>query len=253
MDVAARDEGTQLHAVPDTERGAGIQWSTDRSGLLLVVESSIPTGVGETPGAFSALRLLDVATRSVREVARLSEASRFWPVGWDRGRAIAGACIALPDGTAIAYAVVGEDARSTRTPMDPGIPARTVQSSGRSVLAVMNEAVIRVWDLASYDQHRELGAASGERIAFARWGPSGTDILVAVADRLEVWPAQGGERRVVARSLPAATDLLVSADGALAFITFDGGRNAVAVEIASGRLAPVPVSGDRLVATVSLD
>jgi hypothetical protein len=56
---------------------------------------------------------------------------------------------------------------------------------------------------------------------------------------------------VIARGLPAASDLLVSADGALGFLTFDEGRGAVAVDLASGRTAPVPMAGGRLVATLS--
>src|SRR5439155_1114670 len=79
------------------------------------------------------------------------------------------------------------------------IPAATVRSSGTAVLGVMNGVVIRVWSIASYADHRELGANPGDRIAFARWRPGATDIVVSIADRLELWPAAGGDHRVVAR------------------------------------------------------
>jgi len=135
--------------------------------------------------------------------------------------------------------------------MDPGIPARTVASSGGAVLGLMKESVIRVWGIASYNEHRELGAPSGERIAVARWKPGGTEIVVSLADRLEIWPAAGGDHRIVARGLAAATDLLVSTDGALAFVGFDSGRSVVAVDLATGRTSPVPMAGERLIAAVS--
>jgi hypothetical protein len=119
------------------------------------------------------------------------------------------------------------------------------------VLGVLNENVIRVWTLASYTEHREFGAAPGERISFARWKPGADDIVVLVADRLELWPKGGGDRRIVARGLPAASDLLVSSDGALAFVTFDDGRSAMAVDLATGRTAPLPMSSSQLVAPIS--
>jgi hypothetical protein len=147
--------------------------------------------------------------------------------------------------------VTGEDALSTRFPMEPGIPVATVQASGKAVLGVLGGVVIRVWTVGSYHEHLEFAANPGETIAFARWKPGTDEIVVSVADRLETWPAAGGERRVIARGLPVASDLLVSSDAALAFVTFDDGRGAVAVDLATGRTAPVPMDGGRLVATLS--
>ena len=151
----------------------------------------------------------------------------------------------------IAWAVVGEDALSARVPMDGGIPARTIIASGNDVLGVLNATVIRVWTLASYTQHLEFGAVSGERISVARWRPTTDEIVVLVADRLELWPKGGGDRRIVARGLPIAKDLLVSSDGALAFVTFDGGFSAMTIDLASGRTIALPMSGAQLVAPLS--
>jgi len=251
FDVAAPDQDTSIATVLETERGAGAVWSTDRTGLLLAIGSSGRAGTGEAPGQFSALRVVDTPTRSIHEIARLTDGTSFWPVGWDRDARLTGACVASADGDAVAYAVIGEDALSARVPMDSGIPARTVESSGSAVLGIMKESVIRVWSIASYNEHRELGAPSGERIAVARWKPGGTEILVSIADRLEIWPAAGGDHRVVARGLGPATDLLVSADGVLAFVGFDSGRSVVAVDLATGATAPLPMAGERLVAAVS--
>ena len=251
FDTNAPDQQTPLTTVLAAERGAAAVWSADRIGLLLVVESSGRSGGGEDPGTFSALRVLDAPTRVIHEIARLSDGSQFWPVAWDRDSRLTGACITAADGSAVAYAVIGEDALSARIPMEAGIPARTVQSSGTLVLGVVNGAVIRVWGIASYTDHRELGASAGERIAFARWRTGGGDIVVSVADRLEIWPAQGGPHRVVTHGLPEATDLLVSTDGATAVVSFDGGMSAVAVDLETGRTAPVPMAGERLVAAVS--
>jgi len=151
----------------------------------------------------------------------------------------------------IAWVVVGEDTLSSRVSMESGIPALTIRASGNDVLGVVNGSVLRVWTLASYNTHGEFGAAPGERISFARWKPGADEIVVLVADRLEIWPKAGGDRRVVGRGLAAASDLLVSADGALAFLTYDGGASATAVDLASGRTAPVPMSGSRLVLPIS--
>jgi hypothetical protein len=248
FDATAPDQDTAMLSVLPGERGAAAVWSVDRTGLLLVVEAAGPADQG---GPFSALRVVDAPTRSVHEIARLVDGSQFWPVGWDRDSRLTGSCVVGPDGGAIEYAVIGEDAISARTPMDPGIPATTVRSSGTAVLGVVNGVVIRVWSIASYADHRELGANPGERIAFARWRPGATDIVVSIADRLELWPAAGGDHRVVARGLPSASGLLVSEDAAIAVVSSDQGSTATAVDLASGRTLAIPMSGEQLLASVS--
>jgi hypothetical protein len=252
FDVTAPDQDTTLATVLETERGAATVWSSDRTGVVTVVESSGRAGTGETPGPFSALRVVDTPTRSIREISRLTDGSQYWPVGWDRVTRLIGACAyGGAEAMGIAWVVVGEDALSSRVPMESGIPAVTIRGSGNDVLGVLNGSVIRVWTLASYGEHREFGAAAGERIAFARWKPGADEIVVLVGDRLEIWPKAGGDRRILARGLPAASDLLVSSDGAVAFVTYDGGTSATAVDLASGRIAPVPMSGSRLVVPIS--
>ena len=248
FDANAPDQDTTMVTVLAGERGAAAVWSVDRSGLVLVVEASASS---DQSAPFSALRVLDAPTRSIHEIARLVDGSQFWPVGWDRDSRLTGSCIVGGDGAAIAYAVIGEDAVSARTPMEAGIAALTVRSSGTAVLGVMNGAVIRVWSIASYADHRQLGADPGDQIAFARWRPGATQIVVSIADRLELWPAAGGDHRVVARGLPKATDLLISEDGAIAVVSSDEGRTATAVDLTSGRTAPVPMSGEQLLASVS--
>ena len=251
FDVTAPDQDTSLATVFDTDRGAAAVRSSDRTGILTVVESDAHPGTGDVPAPYSTLRVVDTPTRSIREVARVTDGTHYWPVGWDRAARLVDACVYGADGMAIEWTVVGEGTLSERVPMESGIPAITIRASGNDVLGVLNGSVIRVWTLASYSEHREFGATSGERIAFARWKPGADEIVVLVADRLELWPKAGGDRRVVARGLPLGMDLLVSSDGALAFVTFDGGQSAIAVDLATGRTAPVPMSGSQLVASVS--
>ena len=252
LDVTAPDQDTTLATVLDTERGAAVVWSSDRIGLVAVVESSGRAGAGEAPGTFSALRIVDTPTRSIHEISRLTDGTQYRAVGWDRVSHLVGACVyGGADHLGIAWVVVGEDALSSRVPMGNGIPASTILASGNDVLGVLNGSVIRVWTLASYNDHREFGAAPGEHIAFARWRPGADEIVVFVADRLEIWPKAGGDRRVVARGLPAASDLLVSSDGSLAFVTAEGGATVTALDLATGRRAPVPMSGSRLAAAIS--
>ncbi len=252
FDVTAPAQDTTLATVLDTERGAAAVWSSDRTGIVAVVESSGRPGSGEAPGPFSALRVVDTPTRSIHEIARVTDGTQYWPAGWDRITRLVGACLyAGTDATGIAWVVVGEDALSSRVPMESGIPAITIRAIGSDVLGVLNGSVIRVWTLASYATHREFGAAPGERIAFARWKPGTDEIVVLVADRLEIWPKAGGDRRIVTRALPVAKDLLVSSDGMLAFVTYDGGTKAVAVDLATGGTAALPMSSTQLVATIS--
>ena len=251
FDVTAPDQDTSLATVLADERGTGAVWSADRSGIAVSVEASGQSAGGEAPAPFSALRTVDTPSRQVHEIARITDGGHFVPIAWDRDGQRVGACVVSADGSAMAWAIVDEDAQSARTPMDPGIPLATVEANGSAVLGVQGDGLVRVWSIASYEQHRELGAAAGERIAFARWRPGGTEIVVSVADRLELWPAEGGTHRVVARGLQPASGLLLTVDGAAAVISFDSGRSAVAVDLASGRTAPVPMAGERLLAAIS--
>ena len=129
FDVTAPDQDTTLATVLDTERGAAAVWSSDRTGILVVVESSGRSGSAEAPGPFSALRVVDTPTRSIHEISRITDGSQYWPAGWDRVSRLVGACAYGADGMGIAWAVVGEDALSARVPMDGGIPARTIVAS----------------------------------------------------------------------------------------------------------------------------
>src|SRR5213076_309170 len=135
FDVTAPDQDTTLATVLDTERGAAAVWSSDRTGILVVVESSGRAGTAEAPGPFSALRVVDTPTRSIHEISRLTDGSQYWPVGWDRVTRLVGACAyGGADATGIAWVVVGEDALSSRVPMENGIPAVTIRANGNDVL-----------------------------------------------------------------------------------------------------------------------
>jgi len=153
FDVTAPDQDTTLATVLDTERGAAAVWSSDRTGIVAVVESSAPAGTAETPGSFSALRVVDTSTRSIHEISRLTDGSQYWPVGWDRVTRLVGACVyGGADAMGIAWVVVGEDGLSSRVPMEGGIPAITIRAHGNDVLGILNGSVIRVWTLASYNE-----------------------------------------------------------------------------------------------------
>ena len=174
------------------------------------------------------------------------------PIGWDRDARLAGACVVSADGSAAAWTLVGEDALlGARIAMEPGLSVATVQASGGSVLGVVNGNVVRVWSLVSYSDHRELAADPGERIAYARWRPEKAEIVVDVADRVEIWPSTGGPHRIVARGLPQASALVVSVDGRVAVVTTEAGRSAIVVDLADGRISPVPMAGEQLVAAIS--
>src|SRR5206468_1525224 len=109
-----------------------------RTGVVAVVESNALSGAGEQ-GPFSSLRVVDTPTRSVHEISRVTDGSQYWPVGWDRAAHVVGACVyGGADATGIAWAVVGEDALSTRVPMESGIPAITIRASGNDVIGVLN-------------------------------------------------------------------------------------------------------------------
>jgi hypothetical protein len=169
---------------------------------------------------YSTLRTVDLATGSVREIARVEPGLPLRPVAFDRQAGIASA-VEIGDGGYMASYVVARDGAVRRVSLGTDIAPGVAAPDASRVLAVrFGPAAVMVWPLAEAERFTTMDAAAGERVMRAIWR-NAREIVVLVdgdapaAHRLEVWPLEG-PRRVV---MPGALDLsAVRPDGTAAIV-----------------------------------
>ncbi len=212
----------------------GLVWSSDSTGLVF---GATKGGGQGTPSDYSALRTFDLATGSVKELARVT-ARYLTPLGWDRARRVVAASGVDARGGAGEYLVVTEDRVITRN----AVPADAVLMSASPDAAFMmalsrKDFTILYWPLTSFDEQKELRAAPGLGAGVAAWRPGGRDLAVVVSgpgpQALELWSLDGSRRKLA--DVPGQSGgLTFRSDGSVVFV--GGGR---AVEVATGRVVDI--------------
>lgn len=225
----ADDRGTPSHIV----------WAGDGSdSLLMTVQVFSPPSAG-----YTSQRVVDLQTRQVRELARVS----FVPLAWHPASDTA-VGVVIPDGGFADSYVLLQGGRETRLRFPRENPRSLAASpDGRRILAVyggpsQSGGTIQWWPFDRLAQQTELPSVRGDWIVNATWRPGSDELVVGVetvsaagagptAPRLEVWPLQGGHRLV--RSSGGL--LLVRTDGTAA-LTVDF----MLVDLATGTTTAVP-------------
>lgn len=188
-------------------------WAADGSDSLLVgiIKPGAQSGV-EPPPAYSALRSIDIKTRTVTELTRTTNNYVLIPVVWHPGGAVAAAFETGPGGFATNYVVV-RGQQVTRTPFGGDVVGGSVTANadGTRVVAIdgRDGGSIRWWPFDRFDQQTDLKPPAGEGVFRASWRSGRDEIVVGVGPngptttprsastlRLEVWGSQTG-RRVV--------------------------------------------------------
>jgi len=263
LEATAPAQSRSLLTLPESEMaatstGGGVAWSTDGKGLLIAVNSRdyVEQSVPDAAHLYATLRQVDIATGSVREIARKEPGHPFFPIAWDRPRGISAAVEWGPGGFATAYVTLRDGAAPVRT----GLPAVTLPIAVRAApdasrvlmwsFFAEDSRAVYVWPLAEPAQRITLEAVGDERVVAAIWRDA-REIVVSLspnastrdADRLEVWPLEG-PRRVVLRGQHRLD--AVRPDGTAA-ITSRG-----VVDLATGATAPIPGlgSGQRVLASL---
>ena len=149
VDVAKTTQFSKVLTLPADERGGGLAWSTDGTGIVYAAESVAVANSGLVPAA-TALRLIALTKTGTgdgapREVGRF-DAIQVRPAAWDRlGGDLVVALGVLP-GTASEYIVV----RGAETPQRRSLSAKqwqeapAVSGDGRWVVtAAVKEQLVR--------------------------------------------------------------------------------------------------------------
>jgi len=194
------------------ETPGNLVWAGDGANSVLIAVYKIATPAGPDPTTeYSTLRVVDLGSRQVREIARITNGTFFQPLAWRSP--IAAAAEIGAAGRASAYDVVREGARTDispeRTPLtnvfSGGI---TASRDGARIVAVAAPAV-RWWPFDQPGAAKELLADSRGRAEYAEFRPGRDELGVRVAaasasagvpppGHFEIWSLSGPQRVVSA-------------------------------------------------------
>lgn len=243
IQIAPNPSPRTMMVVTNPEYALYMAWSSDGTGLAVGVNAPVATPAPDGPPAYTALRIVDVATGKAREIARIADANVV-PIAWDRGAGLVAAYEPSSSG-ARGYYLIEEGGKVSRTDAGPGLYTVEASRDGMNVFGHGDPAsVVRVWPRATYSSGVELRAAGDESILAVGWRPGTAEVGVLFGDRLELWDVGGARRTLALPVLPNSSYsrnvLIFRADGKAVFLV---GTEVVGVDLESGRAAVVPWSG----------
>jgi hypothetical protein len=191
------------------ESPGGLVWAGDGSAsLLLAVHKAAPP----QPSAYSTLRVVDLATKQVREISRITSGSFFMPIAWRPDRGVA-AAVEIAAGAASTYDLVrGGGPAVERTPLGGSGGPIIASRDGLRVAAVITFApevppAVSWWPMDQPGTRNDIATKSNGRVELAAFRPGAPDELGVsvtapsvggpVPPHFELWNVTSGMQRVV--------------------------------------------------------
>lgn len=183
-----------LLSLGSDEYGNAIAWSSDGTGLAVRVDSSGTAGGIDPPPSYSSVRLVEVASRQVREIARRPNA-RLTPLSWLRDRTIVPIAVGGGIGGYTGYAEAREDGtvRDWKFPDDfcTGPTVMRVDRAGATILSLHPSRCadatrqtapsrIRAWSLGTDPAAGRVFEVRDETLRDAAFVPGSADVLIAI-------------------------------------------------------------------------
>ena len=187
-----------------TGEGAGaIAWAADNSASVLIAVHKFRIGEATE---YTTLRVVDLATRNVTEIARFTDGRFLVPLYWDPVTRSAAAYETGPGGFGVDYVLVrGGDATRANFPFET--VSSTIKADARTgrVMAIASRegSAVITWRYDRFDQRTELRPAAGDVVKLAFWRPNSEEIVVGVgpplaardpSTRIEVWSMTNARR-----------------------------------------------------------
>jgi hypothetical protein len=192
------------------ENPGGVVWAGDGAGSVLFAVHK-PRGTSPQGGTiYASLRVADVASKQVREIARITNGSYFLPLAWRSDRRVAGAA-EVAAGSANTYDLVREGARSDlspeSTPLGVAYGALTASRDGTRIATTFEHRAVRWWNLDQPSAMKELMAPNNSGVEYAAFRPGrdeiGVDATAPVTGggvpppgHFEIWSLSGPQRVV---------------------------------------------------------
>lgn len=257
------------------EYGNAVAWSTDGTGLAVRVDSMAFTGGIDPPPSYSSIRVVDIASRQVREIARRPNA-RLTPLAWLRDRALVPTALGGGIGGYTRYAEMREDGTMTEwtIPADSCATASTVRMDrvGVNILSVhparcvdgagRQPAPSRVlaWAIGTDPAAGRTLEIRDDTLRDAAFVPGSSDVLIAIhrGDELRLDRWNGTDARTISTlRMPANSGTGFEAivprttEGVVLFLAPAGGPanttlprwNAKLIDVGNERSIDVDVGG----------
>lgn len=181
-----------------SELMSSLVWSVDGTGLLFV---AMVGGVQGVPPEYAALRTLDIASGSVKELTRVTGGCYLGAIAWDRSRRVAAAVASAAANCVNEYLMVTEDQTIERAELPAGVTVRAASPDATLVVGHWRiENVIRYWPIDSFEDQKELRSPPGAGAVPWAWRPGTLEIAVTVTSAgiqsLELWSLDGARRRI---------------------------------------------------------
>src|SRR5437879_4458766 len=209
IDVAPGAQPRTLLAIADDEGALYFAWSTDGTGLVVGVSGG-GGGFADAPPGYTALRVVDVAGGTPREIARIRNANVV-PLAWDRQARLIAAYEPTAAGT-YRYDVVSESGSVKQTTPQSTLYFLEASHDAQQVFGRIDlpTSAIRVWPVGSYELGANLAVPAGENVLAVAWRPATAEIGVLFPDRLELWNASCARRTFALPPAPPSSDTYTS-------------------------------------------
>ena len=191
------------------ENAGGVVWAGDGAGSVLLAVHKPSGSSPQGPTLYASLRVADVASKQVREIARITNGSYFFPLAWRSDRRVAGAA-EIAAGSANTYDLVREGARSDlspeSTPLGVAYSALTASRDGTHIVTTFEHRAVRWWEIDQPSAMKELTAPNNSGVDYAAFRPGRDEIGVNATapvtgggvppGHFEIWSLSGPQRVV---------------------------------------------------------
>ena len=191
------------------ETAGSVIWAGDGANSVLIVVSKVATSSGPEPTfTYSTLRVVDLGTKQVTELLRISNGDYLMPLAWRLDMNLAAAAEVGAGGRVGNY-IYRWGGGTTFFTLPPNVFSTGITASrdGKRIVAV-TDPTVRWWPTEQPTAAKELTADSRGRAEYAAFRP-GTDELgvnvsaptasagVPPPGHLEIWNVTTGAQRVV--------------------------------------------------------
>jgi hypothetical protein len=244
------DVTTLIDFAGSGESAGALVWAGDGARSLVIAVHKLTGPSPVSPTQYSSLRAVDLVTKQVREIARITNGASLFPIAWRSDRRVAVA-LEITAGSAQSYDVARDTTPLERTVLSGSYGPVTASRDGLRVAAVFSPgpdasaASVRWWPMDQLAAAKNINAPTGMRLEIASFRPGSPDELgvsvgapccpagqgVPPPGHIEIWNVSTGQQRVVSTTAGFA---LWRADGTAAI------QGSTLIDPATGATSTMP-------------
>jgi hypothetical protein len=223
------------------EYASGVVWSGDGADSILIAVHKISApGAIDPPATYSTLRVVQLASKQMTEIARITNGNYLMPLAMPRGGTLAGAAEIGSGGRVGSYVLVRNGVMEKTALTNVFATAITASRDGQRIVAVTAPS-LRWWPVDQPAAAKQLEAdVSRGRAVFAAFRPGADELGVSVVAATVGGPAPPGHFEIWTLSGPQR---VVSPTAGFSFWRVDGSAaidGSLLIDPASGATTQFP-------------